>query len=158
MLATPVRIVCPQSSEIPHFQSTTHSPYHREWGARTNNTNSAIFHTWSLPKTCFPLSNEISRPRHNGRDKSSFTLSRKKFPLSILLNSLRRATSPTTLHIFKAASMVIYHGEMPWSWTQKLALSNFTSLTGVSLSYCCMTTKCLSKLQGSLERILSTSF
>ena len=96
-------------------------------------------------------------PRHKGRDKSSYTLSRKKFPPSTSLNSLGWDTSPITLLIFKAASNVMYRGGMPWSWSRKLALSNLTSPTGTSFSYHCMTTKCLSKLHGSLERILSTS-
>ena len=46
---------------------------------------------------------------------------------------------------------------MPWTWTHRVDLSNLISCKGVSLSYLCMTTRCLSKLQGSLMRILSTS-
>ena len=44
-----------------------------------------------------------------------------------------------------------------WTWTQRVALLNCKSLNGPSPSYLWRTTKCLSKLHGSLLIILSTS-
>lgn len=92
-----------------------------------------------------------------GRDRSIEILRRRNIPPSDSLGSIGQDTSPITAHIFSAASIVIYRSEIPWTWTQKLALSNWISCIEVSFSYRCITTRCLSKLQGSLISMRSKS-
>lgn len=62
-----------------------------------------------------------------------------------------------TSQIFLAALTFIYLHGIPWSCTQSRVLSNFNSSIAILLSYFCMITRCLSKLQDSALRTISTS-
>ena len=101
------------------------------------------------------LLRETSLPLHNGRETSMETWTRMKLPPSNNLGSDCLNTSPTTPYIFLAAPMFIYLVGIPWTYTHRVVRSNLISSKGVS--WHCMTTKCLSKLHGSLLKILSTS-
>ena len=81
-----------------------------------------------------------------------------KLAASNNLVSVGLVTSPTTSQILIPASKLIYLNGSPWTCTQMVILSKLISCKGLSPSYRCMTTRCLSKLHGSLLRILSTSF
>ena len=81
-----------------------------------------------------------------------------KWPPSKIFGSISSKTSPNTLPIFFATSVVIYLIRIPWIWTQSFVFSNFISYSEDSFSYRFITTKCLSKLHGSPSKILSTSF
>ena len=88
---------------------------------------------------------------------STETWTRRKLPPLKTLGTTGWSTSPTMSQIFTAASKVMYLSGMPWIWTQKVVFSNLRSWMDILLSYCYITTKCLSKLHGLLDMILSTS-
>ena len=80
-----------------------------------------------------------------------------KWPPSYSFGSFDAETSPNTLQIFFATSIVMYFIGIPCTWTHSLVFSNCISSNGDSFLYQLITTKYLSKLRGLPSKILSTS-
>ena len=85
------------------------------------------------------------------------TLTLTKLLPSSVSGSLLRHTSLMLSQISSATTLDISRMGISSTWTQKLTLLNLRSLSETSLVSLYKTTKCLSKIQGSLLIIRSTS-
>ena len=107
---------------------------------------------------CFsPFSMVMTLPRHKGRVISILTQTRIKYIPSSSTTLVDFCISPTMSQIPSATFVFMNRTRILWTCTQKSAFVNTRSRTRISESYRCNITKYLSKLQGWLWRIWSTS-
>ena len=96
-------------------------------------------------------------PRQRGRVISILTRTRIKYPLSSSTTLVDFCILPTMSQIPSTTFVFMNHTGILWTSTQKSAFVNTRSWTRIFVSYRCNITKYLSKLQGWLWRIQSTS-
>lgn len=143
--------------EILCFLSIFHNPYQDRWGSRTSSTNLGGVHTWTRP----------NEPHHcqgwsAGLDIEGGRCLRQhehgwSFLHRIHLDFQVGEQYPLPPQICSATSLFLKRSGMSCTCTQNKTLVMSEELTTVKLSYLDSTMICLSKLQGLVARILSTS-